>query len=112
MELGGRESNHDRALSLREKGNNIKSIASGEAPLVLKVSANWRKIFKSWFGFSIVRPANCLCCTSCNREGLSSKLLAGMFGFTILELGSSLDGWEKSLRGLWFGSSAITLLIL
>jgi hypothetical protein len=40
MELGGRESNHDRALSLREKGNNLKRIASGEAPLVLKVSAN------------------------------------------------------------------------
>ena len=40
MELGGRESNHDRALSLREKGNNLKRIASGEALLVLKVSAN------------------------------------------------------------------------
>ena len=102
MELGGRESNHDRALSLREKGNNLKRIASGEAPLVLKVSANWRNIFKCWLGFSVARLANCLYCTSYNKEGLSSKLLAGMVGFTILELGSSLDGWAKSLRGLWF----------
>lgn len=35
IEFSGRESNHDRALSLREKGNSLRRIASGEAPLVL-----------------------------------------------------------------------------
>ena len=46
MELAGRESNQKRALSLREKGNSLKRIASGVAPLVLKVSANWINTFK------------------------------------------------------------------
>jgi hypothetical protein len=46
IELSGREFNQDRALSLREKGNSLRQIASGEAPLVLNVSANWINTFK------------------------------------------------------------------
>ena len=46
IELGGRESNQSRALSLREKGNDLSRIASGEAPLHFKVSANCIQVFK------------------------------------------------------------------
>ena len=46
IKLGGIESNQSRALSLREKGNNLSHIASSEAPLHFKVSANYIKVFK------------------------------------------------------------------
>lgn len=46
IEFDRRESNHDHALPLREKGNSLRRIASGEEPLVFKVSTNWMKTFK------------------------------------------------------------------
>jgi len=99
MEFDGRDCSQALALSLREKGNKRRRMASGSTPLHLSVSANCTNTERCKFGSSVGLPEKWFCCMICSREGFNSKLLAWIVGLTILEWGSSWDGTEKSLRG-------------
>lgn len=111
IELAGRESNHNLALSMSEKGNKHNHIASGATPLDFNVSASWINTFKCLLRFSVARLENWFYCRIYNKVDLSSKFPAAISGLTILVWDSLLEGKEKSLSGLWSWSSAIVVLI-
>jgi len=85
MHPDGKECNQALALSLNEKGNKCRQIASMENLLNFSVLHTSKKIERCRFGFFKDVPPNWDCSTIKMSGGLSSKLLASIVGRAILE---------------------------
>jgi len=80
MHPDGKERNQGLALSLNEKGNKHRQIASLETPLSFNVSHTSKKTERCRFGSFKGVSSNWDCCTIEMSAGLSSKLLASTAG--------------------------------
>ena len=79
-------------LSLREKGNKQRWIASQEVALIFKVSRTSRKAERRKLGSSMGMPPNCICYTIETMVGLSSRLIAVMGDLVMLGVMSLTPG--------------------
>jgi len=90
----GKEWSHAHALSLREKGNKCRCIASLAAPLIFKVSQTLRNTKRCRLGSFKSALSNYDCYIMEMSASFSSKLLAGMRGIVIL--------------GVWLWATGVT----
>ena len=79
----GSELNHAKALSLNEKGNSYKRIASSVTPFLLMVLQYYRNLAKWSSGVSFEYPPNWWASTICMSPGLISKLFAWTAGLLV-----------------------------
>ena len=85
MHPDGKECNQALALSLNEKGNKHRRIASVETPSSFNVSHTSKRAKKCRFDPSKGVPPNWDCCTIEMSVSLSLKLLASIVGRAMLE---------------------------
>ena len=92
MYPNGQVRSHALTLSLKEKGNKRRWLASLEAPLIFMVSHTSKKIERYKLGSSMGVPPNCDCFTIEIRVDLNLKLLVVTSGLVMLGVMSWTPG--------------------
>jgi len=111
MHPDDKDCNQALALSLKEKGNRHRWIASVETPLSFNISHTSKKTERCIFGSSKGVPPKWNCCTIEMNAGLNSKWLASTVGRAMLEAIPWTPGVMKSQSVLLWSPRPPAMLV-